>query len=58
MRFCFLQDSKVSGWWFDGAYAPGEQFYYKDGPNFESLAVRNKHKRCLVSPLFQYQNDQ
>eukprot|EP01043_Picozoa_sp_COSAG02_P042236 COSAG02_NODE_3574_length_6538_cov_261.862137_2_plen_985_part_00 len=34
--------SKVSGWWFDGAYAPGEQFFYKDGPNFESLAEAAK----------------
>jgi hypothetical protein len=34
--------SKVAGWWFDGAYAPGEQFFYKDGPNFESLAEAAK----------------
>ena len=27
----------LHGWWFDGAYAPGQQFYYKEGPNFDCL---------------------
>merc|ERR1712224_1159427 len=34
--------TKVHGWWFDGAFAPGEQFFYKDGPTFESFAEAAK----------------